>query len=393
MDGTLLLLYATLLIVGVLFSELTRRTVLSTAVLFLLGGLLAGPGITGLIEIDAGTPWVATVSELALFAVLFSDGMKVGTDNLRAAWRLPGRALLMGMPLTFSLALLLAHFLVGLPWITAVVVSAALAPTDPVFASAIVGRQEVPQRLRHLLNVESGVNDGLALPLVLTPLLAVGEEHTSAAEILGHLGLGVALGIAIPAAILLAERLPVLAATDRLAPLVPAAVGLLVLGACVATDANLFLAAFAAGLTVDSVSSGFVRAYEEFGELIGEQLKLFAVLIFGALVTPPLLADLGWSGWLFAVLALVAVRPISLSIALLGTELGPQERATAAWFGPKGFASVVYGLVVLDSGLALAGEAFHLIAGTVALSMVLHSSTDVLLARLFDPAQTHTTER
>ena len=170
MSSPLLLSFAVVLLIGVLISERASRTIISTAVLFLLAGFVLGEGVLGVLDIRSGHPLVETLAELALFSVLFTDGMRVGLPQLRSAWQLPGRALLLGLPLTLAATAVLAHYVVGLPWLESFLLGAVLAPTDPVFASAIVGREEVPGRLRHLLNVESGVNDGLALPIVLVLL-------------------------------------------------------------------------------------------------------------------------------------------------------------------------------------------------------------------------------
>src|SRR5665647_969366 len=124
MPQLLLLCFAALLLVAVLISERANRTVLSTAVLFLLGG----------IDIRTGGPLVAGLAELALFSVLFTDGMRVGVADLRSAWRLPGRALLLGLPLTLVITAAAAHYVAGLPWLHSFLLGAILAPTDPVFA-------------------------------------------------------------------------------------------------------------------------------------------------------------------------------------------------------------------------------------------------------------------
>src|SRR4051794_17593900 len=154
----LLLVFALVLLLAVLVSALAKRTVLSTAVLFLAAGFLAGDGMLGVVEVTPASPVVATLAELALFAVLFTDGMRVGWADLRTAWRLPGRALGWGLPLTLLITALLAHYVARLDWPEALLIGAILAPTDPVFAAALVGNDKVPGRLRHLLNVESGVN-------------------------------------------------------------------------------------------------------------------------------------------------------------------------------------------------------------------------------------------
>ncbi|WP_255351528.1 cation:proton antiporter [Cryobacterium sp. MLB-32] len=287
MSATLLLSFAIVLVIGVLISERANRTVLSTAVLFLLGGFVLGQGGLGVLTITAGDPIVGTLAELALFSVLFTDGMRVGLADLRSAWHLPGRALLLGLPLTLLITAVLAHVVVGVPWLQAFLLGAVLAPTDPVFAAAIVGRREVPARLRHLLNVESGLNDGLALPIVLVLIaasggLSPGGVNASGWALAGEIALGIVVGVAVPLIVLRLEKLPFLRATTALQPLVTVSIGLLVLAICEATHANLFLGAFAAGITVASYSPRFRREFEQFGELVTELLKLAAILVFGA---------------------------------------------------------------------------------------------------------------
>ena len=380
----LLVCFSALLVVGVLVSEFAHRTVLSTAVLFLVGGFLLGPGVLDVLQVRSGDPAVSVLAELALFSVLYSDGMRVGVNDLRRAWRLPGRALVLGLPLTLIITAALAHWVAGLPWLESLLLGAVLAPTDPVFAAAIVGRKEVPSRLRHLLNVESGVNDGLALPVVLVLLAAAGGTEESGWSLVVELALGLVIGIAVPWLVLRLERLRFFASVRHLQPLLPAAIGLLVLGLCLTTHANLFLGAFAAGATVATMSEEFRREFEQLGELVAEQLKLVAILVFAALMTPTFLVEeIAWTGWAFAVLALIIARPAALWLSFLGSGLGMREQAAAMWFGPKGFASVVYGLIVLESGIDLADELFHLTALTVSLSIVAHSSTDVAVARQF----------
>ncbi len=378
----LVLVFAGTLLTAVLLSGLAERTVLSTAVLFLVVGFLAG-GVADFLTLQPGDSLTTRLAELALFAVLFTDGMRVGVRDLVYAWHLPGRALLLGLPLTLLFTALLAHFVVGLPWAASFLVGAVLSPTDPVFASALVGREEVPLRLRRLLNVESGVNDGLALPIVVVLLAVASREEVEAATIAEELALGVVIGVVVPWIALRLERTRLFDLAESYEPLYAFSVGLLVLALAYITHANLFLAAFSAGITVVSVSPRFRDAFHQFGELLTELLKLVAILVFGALISPALLMEIGLGGYAFALLALVVVRPVALAVSFLGVRIGLREFVAAAWFGPKGFASVVYGLLVLESGIDLSEEMFHLIAVVVAASILLHSSTDVVVARRF----------
>src|SRR5512143_759059 len=212
----LLLASSVVLLLAVYASDLARRSVLSTAVLFLVAGFVLGDGVTGLLPLAPGDPLVGRLAELALFSVLLTDGMRIGLADLRSAWRLPGRALLLGMPLTFLVTAVLALVVAGLPWVEALLLSAVLAPTDPVFASAIVGREEVPYRLRHLLNVESGLNDGLALPVVVVLVDTAGARHTDGWALAEEIVLGVVVGVGVPlVAVRLGRLLPAIAPEYR----------------------------------------------------------------------------------------------------------------------------------------------------------------------------------
>lgn len=380
----LIVAFGVTMALAVLVSGFAARSVLSTAVMFLLAGFLVGDGVLGLVPITPTDPVVRGLAVLALYSVLFTDGMHASLDSLRSAYRLPGRALLFGMPLTFAGNTVLVYLLTSLGFAEAALVGAVLTPTDPVFAAAIVGRKDVPRRLRQLLNVESGLNDGLALPVVLILLSVVAPgDHSSILVVLGELVLGIAIGIGTPVVLLWLERSRWFGAAARYEPLNAFAIGLLVFGLCEITHANPFLAAFAAGSTVGTVSPEAQASFERFGELFAELAMLAALLVFGALLTPALFGATPLGGYVVAVLLLVLVRPVSVVIALAGSELGRRETVAAAWFGPKGFASVTYGLLVLQSSAAQGSGMFRLIAVTIAISIVAHSSTDVVVARWF----------
>jgi NhaP-type Na+/H+ or K+/H+ antiporter len=258
-----------------------------------------------------------------------------------------------------------------------------LAPTAPVLSAAIVGREEVPPRLRRLLNVESGLNDGLALPAVLVLLALMGSEAAEPGRLLGELALGVALGIAVPWLAVALEGVPLLTAGPPYRSLLAFAVALLLYALAGLSGANPFLAAFAGGATLAARSRDRPEDFHAFGELLAELLKLAALLVFGALISPGVFREFGAGAYLFVVLVLVAVRPVAVGAALLGSGLDRRETVVAAWFGPKGFASVVYGLLILDAEIPHGEHLFHLVAIVVAASIVAHSSTDVPIARWF----------
>ncbi|PXY22211.1 cation:proton antiporter [Prauserella muralis] len=376
----LVLAFGAVLLLSVSLSGLAARTVLSTALLFLLAGALLGQGGFGVVHIPEGA--ATTLADLALYTVLFTDGQRANLAALREGWRLSGRALGLGMPLIMVGVAVPAHFLAGLDWPTALLVGAILAPTDPVFASIIVGRKDIPLRLRRLLNVESGLNDGLALPFVLIFIAVAKHQSPHPGQLVLELVLGLGLGIAITALVTLAWRLPLLSAEPRLQPLGPLAIAVVLYAACDLTHANPYLGAFAAGSALATLDRTAARHFHPFGDLLSELTKFAALLVFGALITPDRISDLSWGAWLVALLAIFVVRPASILLSMLRTRLTATERAAAAWFGPKGFASAVYGLHALHAGISGGQAVFDLVAITIALSVVLHSTTDVPFAKL-----------
>ncbi len=299
-----LLAFGVLLLAAVLLSELAEQGVFSLSVLFLVGGVVVG--MSGLLAIPPQDPALGQVFELALFAVLFTDGMHFSLDELRATWRLPGRALLFGMPLTLLAITVLAHWLVGLTWMQSLLVGSALSPTDPVFAAAIVRRPEVPARLRQLLNVESGLNDGLALPAVLLTLHVLEHTEEPLLPVLGDLAMGFLLGAAVAFLAVTIVRYSRFSPSDSLKPLYGFAIAVLIYALAQLFHGNLFLAGFAGGVTVGTAGPAIAAAFRPFGALAGEVLKLAALLVFGSLISINLLVTTPWTVYLFAVLTLIA---------------------------------------------------------------------------------------
>ncbi|HEX6973931.1 MAG TPA: cation:proton antiporter [Vicinamibacterales bacterium] len=273
----------------------------------------------------------------------------------------------------------------GVDWADAWLLGAALSPTDPVFAAALIGNDAVPARLRHLLNVESGLNDGLAVPFVVAALGYHGAGGASVWSAAGEAALGAALGTALAWVGVKASRASTFfnVAEDHVS-IGAFAIALLVLSTSALTHANEFLAAFAAGVTVSRMSDRVMPAFEPLGRPTAEMLKLAALLLFGALLTVGMFTSLGWRSYLFAVATVLVARPVSIALAMLGARLSRTETLVAGWFGPRGFASVFFGFLVLHAGIENAQGVFALLALVVVMSIVAHSSTDVLVARRFE---------
>ena len=375
-----LFLFGLTLFLAVLVSDLAERSVLSTAVLFLVAGFIVGPGGLDVVHVVTDAPVISEIATLALFSTLFTDGMRVALKELIASWKLPTRALLLGFPLTVLGTALLAHPLAGLAWHWSFLLGAVLAPTDPVFASALVSREDLSGSLRRLLNIESGINDGLALPLVLWLLPGGGSPGQTVHLVLPLIG-GVALGIVVPWIGDRLERSSWFQAHESYRPMAAFAIALVVLTSASLLHVNEFLAAFAAGVTVISLRPEISGEFRGFAQDLANLFKFGALFIFGSQIAPALVAGLQLGDYLFVILALVAVRPVALLIALVGSGMDRRERLVAAWFGPKGFASVVYAILVLQAGAPQGDKIFHLAALVIAVSITVHSSSDVLAAR------------
>lgn len=377
------LIFALALFAAVMFSKIAKRSVLSSSVLFLVIGFIGG-GVSNLIPITAHDSLVKEMVNLALVSVLFTDGMQLGIKDLAKSWRLPTRALFIGMPVTFAILSLAAHFITGLDWLNSMLVGAILSPTDPVFSAAVVSHPEIPLRVRRMLSIESGLNDGLALPLVLILLSIISSSNdASLLELLKEVVFGIVLGIVVPIIAVQFTRFKRLGAVDVYQPLESFAVGIIVYALADIFAVNEYLAMFAAAVTIATIDTDARDSFHGFGETVTEILKLAAVMIFGALFAPRFFIDLGWAGYLFAIVALVLARPVGIVVATLGANLQHKELVTAAWFGPKGFSSVVYGLIVLESGIEYAKNVFELVGIVILLSIILHSSTDIFAINWF----------
>lgn len=375
-----LLVFSVTLMLAVLLSGVAQRSILSTAIVFLAAGFLAGDQTLGLLKINEYDAVVSRLAEVALFAVLFVDGMKLSFRELRSSWHLPSRALLLGLPITLVITALLARYLAGLTWLQALLIGAALSPTDPVLVSAIVGRKEIPKQLRHLLSIESGFNDGLALPVVIVLIAAAAGTQAHVVDLGVEILLGIAVGVAIPWAAIRLERSHAFEASPSYEPLAAFAIGLLVYAVSALTHANAFLAAFAAGITIATTSDRVRETFHRFGELITELLQLAAIMVFGSLLSVQFLREIPAGGYLFAGLALVVPRAAAILASLAGTDFPWPQRLAAAWLGPRGFASVLYTIWIVKSGIPQADAILHLAALVIAGSIIAHSSTDVMMA-------------
>ena len=379
--GEVLLFGGALLAAAAALSGVFRGTVLSVSVLGVAAGLLLAG--TGVIEVSAEDDAVIYLIELALIVTLFSDGLLVDRERLKVHWSPPVRALLVAMPLTLLFLALCAKGLFSeLSWAEAFLLGAVLSPTDPVVTSAVVKTRGVPESVRHTLNLESGLNDGLALPLVLFFIILAspgGDAGGEGLQLLGEAGVGAVIGVALGAAGgKLTRHLPMGGLARRYDGIYALGLGLLAFGLADVTFGNGFIAAFTCGIALGVAEHDIADDFEVFSENLSSILSVFTFFIFGALIVAT-----GYGGnvallLLFAAFGLLVARPLAVAISFLRVRLPRPHRAFIAWFGPKGVASMLFALFVLKSAVGERELIFEVAAFVILASIIAHGLTDTV---------------
>jgi NhaP-type Na+/H+ or K+/H+ antiporter len=381
-DATVALLGA-LLVVGALVSGLARRSFLSLTALFVLAGFLLGPAGVSVLEFDARSGFVQQLAVVALVVILFRDGLEVESEMLQTAWHLPLRKLVLAMPITAGVVACATHWLVGLSWTESFLVGVLLSPTDPVLSSGVVTNPRVPRIVRHSLNLESGMNDGLALPGVLALAAALGaQEHFVVWRfVLQDIGLGLLFGFAygLIASVLMPRAGPLARGDipDHQKSLYVLGVAFATYGATVlAPHGNGFISVFVCAITLGIRRPDLRGHFERQAADIVEIVKLGIFVVFGALLTFSVLFADGWAAVGVAAVALLVARPVAVWIALAGTGTDAATKAFMAWFGPRGVATMTFSLLVLSEGIGAGERIFGLAALTVFCSIIAHGLTD-----------------
>jgi NhaP-type Na+/H+ or K+/H+ antiporter len=367
--------------------RLASWNISSAIAMVVLGVVVTNPPLD-LIDLSPNSESVQLITELALALVLFSDASRVNLRELRADPGLPTRLLLIGLPLTIVLGFFAATLLTDLdPWLCALAAT-ALAPTDAALGAPVVADSRVPMRIRRTLNVESGLNDGLATPLVMFFLAGAvaeaGSVHFSPGSALADLALGLLAGVAIGLGggwLLRLARGRRWTTATSVAILVPILAFVSYFSA-LELDANGFVAAFVGGLVFGSTQRD-AGEIGEFGEELGELFGLLVWLIVGALAVN-VLEDITWGMFGLALLALTVLRMIPVALALMGSGLDRTTVVFIGWFGPRGLASIVFGIIAIDALPAAEGQSIiALITLTVILSVLVHGVTARPLARRY----------
>jgi len=359
-----------------------EKTWISGAIIFTAFGFMVGPAGFDLINFKADWELARILAELTLALVLFTDAAGTDMGVLRKTEALPTRLLLIGLPLTILLGFGVAALLFPeLSLFEVALLATMLAPTDAALGKAVVTNKSVPDNFRQGLNVESGLNDGICVPILFVFLaLATGKTgeggpwHLAVVLVAKEIGIGLAVGLLITRMavwmLTLSRRRQWLTETWIQIPIVALAI------ACFASaqllDGSGFIAAFSGGLLFGSLAKQHREELLRTAEGIGDTMALVTWVIFGTAVVGQAIGHFSWSILLYAVLSLTLIRMLPVFLTLAGLGVSTEGKLFMGWFGPRGLASIVFAVIILNANLPNSGTMAMIVTCTIMLSILLH---------------------
>ena len=372
---------AAFLIAYGLISGRVEESPLTGPMLFVGFGLLVGRQGLGVLDLSLDSHAVELLAEATLALLLFSDASKIEITRLRHDVALPARMLVIGLPLAIGFGTVLAWSLFDIPLAVAALIATILAPTDAALGQAVVSDRAVPLRVRQSLSVESGLNDGIALPAVtlFVALAADEDQFVDAGSWLGfaaqQIGYGVLTGLVIGwGAGTLIHRASTRGWMEGVArQLAVLGVAVAAFTGAVEVGGNGFIATFVAGLAVGAAATQTCANIEEFTADLAELFATVSFVVFGAVVVGPALPELDWRVSMYAVGSLVLVRPLAIAVSLVGSGVRRETVAFFGWFGPRGLASILFGVSAVEHAHDIELDlVFTVMSWTVLVSIVAH---------------------
>ena len=367
-----------------------NRSFVSGPMIFVAAGLLMGPTLLGwfpAVEFRATLHWLANLT-LALF--LFTDAANANLATLKRASGIPARLLLIGLPAAIALGFIAAFYLFDvLTLYEAAMLGTMLAATDAALGKAVVTNKSVPDRIREGLNVESGLNDGLCVPVLFVFVaLELGSERDVGEGLvfellIRELGLGLAVGVVTSGigAWLWGFFGRLGWGSAIWAQVAPAALAIACFAIAQSIEASGYIAAFTGGLLFGFLSKGNTEELVFAAEGIAETMALLTWFLFGFAVVGPSFSLFSWPVLVYALLSITAIRMLPVYLSLAGSGEKPDAKLFMGWFGPRGLASIAFSIIVLEEGLAGAEFMALVVTCTVLLSLVLHGISAKPLAK------------
>lgn len=370
---------ALVLTAAALASGIIDRAPLSLPILFLGLGLLLGPGALGIIQLDPHNPILVTVASLNLALVLFLDAARFDVDELRREWRVPLLDLGPGTVLTIAGLAVFAALLLHAPPLQAVLLGAILASTDPIVLRDVVRDERIPRSVRRTLTIEAGTNDIIVLPVVLIAIqLALAPAGGGFGYWFGFLARLLVVSPLVGLAVggvggwIMGKADARYSIRREYQALYGIGLVLASYSAAQTLGGDGFLAAFFAGLAVALFEVTLCDCFMEYGEVTAEMAMLLAFILFGA-VLGPLYGTIPFGlALVFAIIAIVVVRPAALGTALLRARMSPLARGFIAWFGPRGLSALLLALLAVEAGMTGATQLLAITGVVVLVSVLVH---------------------
>jgi NhaP-type Na+/H+ or K+/H+ antiporter len=364
-----------------------EKTALSGPVVAVVVGLLTGHFFLGFFDVKINDEGYRILAELALALVLFTDAANTNLKVLKHNIKIPTRLLLIGLPLTILFGVLAGLLIFnGFSWIEVCVLATMLAPTDAALGKAVVTNPKVPSRIREALNVESGLNDGISVPVLFLFIAIFTTESAGDVGFMYGLGLfaeqiGIGLAVGLSIAFVGDRFIHFSAKRNWISlswkPVVIIALALLCFASAQLFGGSGFIACFSGGLLYGFVNRKHKLELLEAAEGIGDTLSLTTWGIFGAVIIPKFFPLFTWDILLFAILSLTVIRMIPVFISLINTGFSLSEKLFVAWFGPRGLASIVFAIIVLDVHLPHLAGITTTVVCTILVSIILHGITAI----------------
>ena len=392
MEWSLAIVALTLLGVAAISRRLSG-TLITPAMVFVAVGLLVGPEVLDGIDVESSSATVRALAEATLALVLFCDASRIDLRLLRREVGVPLRLLGIGLPLTIALGAFAAAVIFDeLTVEEAVILAVILAPTDAALGQAVVTEPRVPARIRQGLNVESGLNDGICVPLLFAAVAVadveseISEGRSAATLLLEEIGFGIVGGVVgglvVAAIVIHAGRRDLIDGAWR--QVIPGAGAALAYGAAAALGGSGFIAAFVAGMTFRLALGRDPDRINQLSEQVGNVLNGVTFIFFGAILLGPALDELSWELLLYAVVSLTVVRMLPVAVAMLRSRARAPTLGFLGWFGPRGLASIVFAVIVIEeSNLPHEHLIVLAIYLTVGLSVFAHGLSAAPLARRY----------
>ena len=390
MGGSGLVAIALLVLAYAAVSQRLSGSMITSAIVFVAGGVLASEELLGWLDPTIGSEPVRWIAEATLVVVLFADASGIDVDAMRREYIVPLRLLAIGLPLTIVAGALAGVAVLGeLSVIEAILLAIVLAPTDAALGQAVVTDRRVPSRVRQGLNVESGLNDGICVPLLLIAIAVAEAEEGAIGNgaavrlVLEEIGYGCIGGVVagLAAALVVRFCVPRGLVESSWLQVVPVAAALLAYGLAVWMGGSGFIAAFVGGAVFGVLRRELGGGVTFFLEEAGSFLGAATFVLFGAVMLVPVLDGLTADVVLYSVLSLTVVRMVPVALAMLGSAARRPTVAFLGWFGPRGLASIVFAVILADEAdLVHESVLLDTVFLTIALSVLLHGLTASSLA-------------